>query len=131
MRFVVDVSPLSHPLLGIGNYIRGSLGGLVEASEGRHEVVAFAPTSIRGPERIEAALASVPLVGETDTAWAIAEEGGSESEATTRNRTEKRCIETGCGGEAVVVGLEYVKGPRCAAAGNSLTGRLVRCTRDP
>jgi glycosyltransferase involved in cell wall biosynthesis len=56
MRIVFDVSPLSHPLLGIGNYIRGSLGGLVEASEGRHEVVAFAPTSIRGPQAIRAAL---------------------------------------------------------------------------
>jgi glycosyltransferase involved in cell wall biosynthesis len=61
VRIVFDVSPLSHPLLGIGNYIRGSLGGLVEASAGRHEIVAFAPTSIRGPERIRAALAGLEL----------------------------------------------------------------------
>jgi glycosyltransferase involved in cell wall biosynthesis len=55
------VSPLSHPLLGIGNYIRGSLGGLVEASSGQHEIVAFAPTSIVGPERIRAALAGLDV----------------------------------------------------------------------
>ena len=29
MRIVFDVSPLSHPLTGVGNYIRGSLAGLV------------------------------------------------------------------------------------------------------
>ena len=56
MRIAFDVSPLSHPLLGIGNYIQGSLAGLAEAAAGTHEIVAFAPTSIRGPERIRAAL---------------------------------------------------------------------------
>ena len=61
MRIVFDVSPLSHPLLGIGNYIRGSLAGLLEASGGRHEIVAFAPTSIRGPDRIRAALSGIDV----------------------------------------------------------------------
>lgn len=61
MRIAFDVSPLSHPLLGIGNYLQGSLGGLVEAAEGRHEIVAFAPTSIRGPDRIGAALAGIDV----------------------------------------------------------------------
>jgi alpha-1,3-rhamnosyl/mannosyltransferase len=61
VRIAFDVSPLSHPLLGIGNYLRGSLGGLVDASAGNHEIVAFAPTSIRGPERIRAALAGVDV----------------------------------------------------------------------
>jgi glycosyltransferase involved in cell wall biosynthesis len=61
MRIAFDVSPLSHPLLGIGNYIQGSLAGLVEASAGRHEIVAFAPTSIRGPERIRAALEGIDV----------------------------------------------------------------------
>ena len=61
MRIVFDVSPLSHPLLGIGNYIRGSLGGLVEAADGKHEIVAFAPTSLKGPERIRAALAGLDV----------------------------------------------------------------------
>jgi alpha-1,3-rhamnosyl/mannosyltransferase len=61
MRIAFDVSPLSHELLGIGTYIQGSLGGLAEASHGRHEIVAFAPTSIRGPERIRAALAGIDV----------------------------------------------------------------------
>jgi glycosyltransferase involved in cell wall biosynthesis len=61
VRIVFDVSPLSHPLLGIGNYIRGSLGGLVEAARGKHEIIAFAPTSLKGPGRIRAALAGLDL----------------------------------------------------------------------
>ena len=61
VRIAFDVSPLSHLLLGIGNYIRGSLAGLVEASAGRHEIVAFAPTSIRGPDRIRAALTGIDV----------------------------------------------------------------------
>ena len=61
MRIAFDVSPLSHPLLGIGNYIQGSLGGLAEAAGGRHEIVAFAPTSIRGPKRIRAALERIDV----------------------------------------------------------------------
>ena len=61
MRIAFDVSPLSHPLLGIGNYIRGSLGGLVEVAGDEHEVVAFAPTSLRGPDRIRAALEGVDV----------------------------------------------------------------------
>jgi len=61
VRFAFDVSPLSHPLLGIGNYVQGSLKGLAEVSAGKHEIVAFAPTSIRGPERIRAALAGIDI----------------------------------------------------------------------
>ena len=61
MRIAFDVSPLSHPLLGIGNYIQGSLAGLAEAADNDHEVVAFAPTSIRGGGRIEAALAGIDV----------------------------------------------------------------------
>jgi alpha-1,3-rhamnosyl/mannosyltransferase len=81
VRIVFDVSPLSHPLLGIGNYIRGSLQGLVEAAEGRHEIVAFAPTSIQGPRRISAALAGIdvelrtwrlPFSHAVRTAWSSA-----------------------------------------------------------
>ncbi len=56
MRIVFDVSPLSHPLTGIGNYVRGSLGGLVEAAGGQHEIVAFAPTSPAGRKAIPRAL---------------------------------------------------------------------------
>jgi glycosyltransferase involved in cell wall biosynthesis len=81
VRIVFDVSPLSHPLLGIGNYIRGSLGGLVEAAGTRHEIVAFAPTSIKGPERIRAALGGLevelrtirlPFSHAVRTAWSMA-----------------------------------------------------------
>jgi glycosyltransferase involved in cell wall biosynthesis len=61
MRIAFDVSPLSHPLLGIGNYIRGSLAGLVEVAGAEHEVVAFAPTSLRGPARIRAALDGIDV----------------------------------------------------------------------
>ena len=61
MRIAFDVSPLSHPLLGIGNYIQGSLAGLTEVAAGKHEVVAFAPTSVRGRKRIRAALAGIDV----------------------------------------------------------------------
>ena len=61
MRIAVDVSPLSHPPTGIGNYIRGSLAGLVDAAGGEHEIVAFAPTSLEGPARIRQALAGIPV----------------------------------------------------------------------
>jgi glycosyltransferase involved in cell wall biosynthesis len=61
VRIAFDVSPLSHRALGIGNYIRGSLAGLVEANAGAHEVVAFAPTSLKGPGRIRAALDGIDV----------------------------------------------------------------------
>jgi glycosyltransferase involved in cell wall biosynthesis len=61
MRIAVDVSPLSHSLLGIGNYIRGSLAGLAEVAEGEHEIVAFAPTSLKGPGRVRRALRGVDV----------------------------------------------------------------------
>jgi glycosyltransferase involved in cell wall biosynthesis len=61
MRIAFDVSPLSHPRTGVGNYIRGSLAGLVEAAGDEHEVVAFAPTSPQGTKRIPEALAGIPV----------------------------------------------------------------------
>jgi glycosyltransferase involved in cell wall biosynthesis len=79
VRIVVDVSPLSHPRTGVGNYIRGSLLGLA-AADG-HDVVAFAPASARGRERIEEALAGidverrlpvVPAAHAVRTAWSRA-----------------------------------------------------------
>jgi glycosyltransferase involved in cell wall biosynthesis len=81
VRIAFDVSPLSHPLLGIGNYMQGSLAGLVKASAGEHEIVAFAPTSIRGPGRIRTALEGIdvelrtwplPLSHALRTGWSIA-----------------------------------------------------------
>jgi glycosyltransferase involved in cell wall biosynthesis len=61
VRIVFDVSPLSHPRTGVGNYIRGSLAGLVEAAGGRHEILAFAPTSPAGRRAIPEALAGIPV----------------------------------------------------------------------
>jgi glycosyltransferase involved in cell wall biosynthesis len=61
VRIVWDVSPLSHPRAGIGNYIRGSLAGLAEVANGRHELVAFAPTSPQGLRAIPQALAGIPV----------------------------------------------------------------------
>lgn len=61
MRIVVDVSALSHPPTGVGNYIRGSLRGIAEAAGGEHEVVAFAPVSVSGRARIESALAGIDV----------------------------------------------------------------------
>jgi glycosyltransferase involved in cell wall biosynthesis len=60
VRIVVDVAPLSHQRTGVGNYIRGSLLGLVEA-DGEHELVAFAPVSARGRRTVDAALAGIEL----------------------------------------------------------------------
>ena len=61
MRIAFDVSPLSHPRTGIGNYVLGSLTGLAEASAGRHELVAFAPTRLRGRRLIQESLAGLPV----------------------------------------------------------------------
>jgi glycosyltransferase involved in cell wall biosynthesis len=61
VRIVFDVSPLSHPRTGVGNYIRGSLAGLAEAAAGRHEIVAFAPTSPQGLRAIPSTLAGIPV----------------------------------------------------------------------
>ena len=61
MRIVVDVTPLSRPRTGIGNYFRGMLAGLAEAGAGRHELVAFGPSGPRGREEIRRSLAGLPL----------------------------------------------------------------------
>jgi len=61
MRIVVDVTPLSHPRTGVGNYLRGSLGGLAEAAMGEHEIVAFAPVSMLSRERLEQAIDGIPV----------------------------------------------------------------------
>jgi glycosyltransferase involved in cell wall biosynthesis len=61
VRIAFDVSPLSHELTGIGNYIRGSLEGLCEVAGDRHEIVAFAPTSPQGMRRIPEVVAGLPV----------------------------------------------------------------------
>ena len=54
----MDVAPLSHPRTGVGNYIRGSVRGLVEAGA---DVVAFAPASTSGRRLIEDSLAGIDV----------------------------------------------------------------------
>jgi glycosyltransferase involved in cell wall biosynthesis len=53
VKIAFDVSPLSLPRTGVGNYVLCSLRGLVENGA---EVVAFAPVSARGKRQVEAAL---------------------------------------------------------------------------
>jgi len=81
VRVVYDVSPLSHPLTGVGNYVRGSLGGLVEAAAGRHEIVAFAPTSFGGRKTIPEALEGIDVDSELLFAAAILHDTGLSAPA--------------------------------------------------
>jgi glycosyltransferase involved in cell wall biosynthesis len=61
LRAVYDVTPLSHPRAGIGNYLLGSLRGLAEAAGPDDEIVALAPTSRRGKRLVEGALDGLPV----------------------------------------------------------------------
>ncbi len=60
-RIVVDVTPLSLPRTGIGNYLRGMVSGLAAAAGSEHELVAFGPAGPRKKRSIEAALAALPI----------------------------------------------------------------------
>lgn len=61
MRIVVDATPLSHPRTGVGNYLRGSLRGLAEAAGAEDEIVAFAAVSMLSRNRLQEALAEIPV----------------------------------------------------------------------
>jgi glycosyltransferase involved in cell wall biosynthesis len=61
MRIVVDVTPLSQPRTGIGNYLLGMLRGTAEAAAGKHELVAFSMVGPRGARRVREALAGLPI----------------------------------------------------------------------
>jgi Glycosyl transferases group 1/Glycosyltransferase Family 4 len=78
VRIAYDVTPLSHPRTGVGNYVLGALQGMAEASAGEHELVAFGPVSIRGRPLLEEALdgtattrriVTVPFAHATRRAW--------------------------------------------------------------
>lgn len=62
MRIVVDVTPLSLPRTGIGNYTLGMLEGMAEAAGGKHELVAFSVSGPRGKARIDEALGNLAVV---------------------------------------------------------------------
>jgi len=61
VRIAYDVTPLSHPRTGVGNYILGALKGMVEAADGSFELVAFGPVSIRGRRLLDSTLADLPV----------------------------------------------------------------------
>jgi glycosyltransferase involved in cell wall biosynthesis len=61
VRIAYDVTPLSHPRTGVGNYILGALKGMAQVAEGAHELVAFGPVSIRGRKLVDAALGDLPI----------------------------------------------------------------------
>jgi glycosyltransferase involved in cell wall biosynthesis len=78
VRIAYDVTPLSHPRTGVGNYILGALRGILAAAAGGHELVAFGPVSIRGRRLLDETLAglalerrivSVPFAHATRRAW--------------------------------------------------------------
>jgi len=61
MRIVFDVTTLAHQRTGVGNYILGTLRGLVGAAAGEHEIVALGPTTRSGKAMIEQALEGLPV----------------------------------------------------------------------
>jgi glycosyltransferase involved in cell wall biosynthesis len=78
VRIAYDVTPLSHPRTGVGNYILGALQGMLEAGRGADELVAFGPVSIRGRKLLDEALdgldvergvVTVPFAHATRRAW--------------------------------------------------------------
>jgi glycosyltransferase involved in cell wall biosynthesis len=61
VRIAYDVTPLSHPRTGVGNYILGAIQGMLAASNGEHRVVAFGPVSIRGRRLLEQTLGGLDV----------------------------------------------------------------------
>jgi glycosyltransferase involved in cell wall biosynthesis len=87
VRIAYDVTPLSHPRTGVGNYILGALKGMLEESDGAHELVVFGPISFRGRKLVDEALAgldverstvTVPLAHATRRAWGRARHPAAE-----------------------------------------------------
>jgi glycosyltransferase involved in cell wall biosynthesis len=79
VRIVLDVSPLSRPRTGIGNYIRGMVAGLAEAAGDEHELVAFGPSGPRGRGRIREALRGLAVDVRTPLAPHVLRQAWSRS----------------------------------------------------
>jgi glycosyltransferase involved in cell wall biosynthesis len=78
VRIAYDVTPLSHPRTGVGNYILGALKGMLAAAGNEHEFVVFGPVSIRGRRildsnldglAVERHIVTVPFGHATRRAW--------------------------------------------------------------
>jgi glycosyltransferase involved in cell wall biosynthesis len=67
VRIAYDVTPLSHPRTGVGNYILGALRGMLEERDGAHELVAFGPISVRGRKVVDEALRGLEVERSTVT----------------------------------------------------------------
>jgi glycosyltransferase involved in cell wall biosynthesis len=67
VRIAYDVTPLSHPRTGVGNYILGAMRGMLAAANGAHELVAFGPVSVRGRGTLDDALDGLPVERRTTT----------------------------------------------------------------
>lgn len=61
MRLAFDVTPLSVPRTGIGNYMRGALSGIAQCSGDEHDVIAFSLSSRSGVSTAGDALAGLPV----------------------------------------------------------------------
>jgi hypothetical protein len=61
VRIAYDVTPLSHPRTGVGNYILGALRGMLEAPGPERELVVFGPVSIRGRRLLDETLDGLPV----------------------------------------------------------------------
>jgi glycosyltransferase involved in cell wall biosynthesis len=61
VRIAYDVTPLSHPRTGVGNYILGALRGMVEVAADDDELVAFGPVSVRGRQLLDGTLDGLPV----------------------------------------------------------------------
>jgi glycosyltransferase involved in cell wall biosynthesis len=67
VRIAYDVTPLSHPRTGVGNYVLGALRGMLAAVDEGHELVAFGPISVRGRATLDDALDGVLVERRTTT----------------------------------------------------------------
>jgi hypothetical protein len=61
VRIAYDVTPLSHPRTGVGNYILGALKGMLAAPGPERELVVFGPVSVRGRRLLDEALAGLAV----------------------------------------------------------------------